>query len=160
MKKYMIEFKWALIFSGSSLLWMLLERLLGFHSIHIDRHAVFTNLFAIPAVLIYILALRDKRKKSFSGSMTYLQGFITGLIITLFVTIISPLNQLIISTLITPIYFPNAIAYAVESGYMTMPEAESYFNLNSYIIQGLIGAITMGIATSAIVAVFTRSKKQ
>jgi hypothetical protein len=40
-----------------------------------------------------------------------------------------------------------------------MEAAEKYFNLKNFIIEGLIFAPIMGIFTSAIVAIFTKSKK-
>lgn len=158
MKNVSIEIKWAVIFGCMTLVWMLLERLAGLHSEHIDKHAIYTNLIAIPAIAIYVFALLDKRRNSFGGTMTYTQGLYTGLIVTLFVTILSPLTQYITSTLITPDYFANAIQYTVETGTMTQEVAENYFNLNSYLIQAVIGAPVMGLLTSAIVAIFTRSK--
>lgn len=159
MNKIKIEIKWALIFVGMSLLWMLLEKLVGLHSTHIDKHMYFTNLVAIPAILIYVFALIDKKKNAYEGHMTFKQGFISGLIITAIVALFSPLTQWITSTLITPEYFPNVIAYSVESGYhKSLEEAEAYFNLKNYIMQSFIGAIVMGILTSAIVAFFVRSK--
>ncbi|MFU8861697.1 MAG: hypothetical protein ACNA8K_14865 [Cyclonatronaceae bacterium] len=48
--------------------------------------------------------------------------------------------------------------YAVNEGKMTQQEAENYFSLSSYIIQGLIGAPLMGIITTAVVAIFTRKE--
>jgi hypothetical protein len=42
---------------------------------------------------------------------------------------------------------------------MTLEEAEIHFSLMSYIQQSLIFAAFMGVLTSAIVALFTRSKK-
>ena len=90
--------------------------------------------------------------------MTYLQGFICGLIITAFVTVLSPLTQYITSTFITPDYFQNAIAYGVSSGKTTQEAAKAYFNLENYIIQGLIGAPIMGLLTTAIVSIFTQKK--
>lgn len=158
MKNYAIEIKWGIIFVLMSLCWILLERLAGLHGDHIDKHAIYTNLIAIPAITIYVLALLDKRKNFYGGSMTYKQGFITGLIVTLVVTIFSPLTQFLVTTVISPDFFPNAINYAVEEGKMTQQEAENYFSLSSYIIQGLIGAPVMGIITTAIVAIFTRKK--
>ena len=158
MKKYSIEIKWAIIFAIMTLLWMLLERLTGLHNEHIDKHAVCTNFIALPAITVYVLALLDKRKNFYQGVMTYKQGFITGLFITLLVTILSPLTQYIISTIITPGYFPNAIKYMVSEGKATQETAESYFNLKSYILQGLIGAVIMGLLTTTIVAIFTRRK--
>ena len=158
MKKIRIEIKWAIIFVLMQLAWMLLEKLMGLHGEYIDKHPVYTNFIAIPAVIIYVLALLDKRKNAFNGKMTYMQGFFSGLIITLIVTILGPLTQYITSTIITPEYFPNVINYSVESGKMTQEAAEDYFNLRSYIVQVLIGTPIMGIITTAVVAIFTRKK--
>ena len=158
MRKFSIELKWALIFIAMSLVWMLLERLVGLHGPYIDKHPVYTNLIAIPAIAVYVFALLDKRRNHYAGAMTYLQGLGSGLAITLVVTVASPLTQLVTSLLITPEYFPNAIANAVAAGKLSLNEAESYFSLGSYIVQGLIGAPIMGILTSAVVALFTRKK--
>lgn len=160
MKNYKTEIKWAFIFAGATLAWMLLERLAGLHSTHIDKHMIYTNFFAIPAIAIYVIALLDKRKNDYGGTMTYKQGFISGLIITAFVTILSPLTQYIISTVITPDYFPNIIEYSVSEEMMTREEAEAYFSLGSYIQQSLIAAPVMGIVTTAIVAFFTRKQAE
>lgn len=160
MDRFKIELKWAIIFGIMSLFWMLLEKLAGLHNEHIDKHAVYTNFVAIPAIAIYVLGLLGKRKNYYQGVMTYKQGFITGAIITLIVTVLSPLSQYIISTLITPDYFSNMIDYAVRTKKMTQVEAENMFNLKSYMIQASIGALVMGLITSAIVAIFTKKKIQ
>lgn len=161
MAKIKLEIKWALIFVAMSLLWMLLEKLVGLHGTHIDKHMYLTNLFAIPAIIVYVLALKDKKKKDYNGHMTYKQGLISGLIITFIVALLSPLTQWIISTIITPEYFPNVIAYSVETGYHnSLEEAEAYFNLPNYIKQSTIGALIMGTVTSAIVAIFVWTKNK
>lgn len=159
MQNIKIEIKWAVLFILMTLIWMLLEKLFGLHSTHIDKHAFVTNLIAIPAVAIYLFALLEKRNRFYKGVMTYKQGFISGLIITVIITIFSPLTQFITSNLITPEYFPNVINYAVAQGEMTQADAEKYFNLENYIIQGLIGAFAMGILTAAIIAFFVKTKK-
>ena len=117
MKNFKIEVKWAFIFIGSLLLWMLLERLIGLHDKHIDKHQYLTMLYSLVAIALYVLAFLDKRKNFYKGLMTYKQGFITGLIITIIVTIFTPLTQWIISSVITPDYFKNVIQYSVETGY-------------------------------------------
>ncbi|MBL8007014.1 MAG: DUF4199 domain-containing protein [Ignavibacteria bacterium] len=159
MKKIPLEVKWAFIFIVMTLAWMILEKVIGLHDKYIDKHPVFTNFIAIPAVAVYVLALMDKKKNFYSGVMTWKQGFMCGLIITLIITVVSPLTQIITSEIITPDYFPNAIKYSVSSGLLSQEEADKYFNLGNYIIQGLIGAPVMGIITSAVVAFFVRSKK-
>jgi len=159
MKNYKIEIKWAFIFIGSLLLWMLLERLVGLHDKHIDKHQYITMFYSVIAIALYVFALIDKRNNFYDGIMTYKQGFISGLIITIIVTVFTPLTQWIISNVITPDYFDNVIQYSVETGYhKSIADAEAQFNLKSYIMQSTMGALLMGIVTSAIVAIFTRKK--
>lgn len=161
MKNLKIEIKWAIIFSVIGLLWMLLEKLVGLHSTHIDKHMYLTNLFAIPAIIVMVLALKEKKKDFYAGQMNYKQGLISGIILSVFIALLSPLTQWITSTIITPEYFPNVIAYSVETGYhKSIEEAEAYFNLKNYIVQSTIGALVMGIITTAIAMVFIRSKKE
>ncbi|NEV93429.1 DUF4199 domain-containing protein [Psychroflexus sp. YR1-1] len=159
MKSIKIELKWGFIFIGSLLLWMLLEKWAGLHDTYIHLHQYFTMLFAIVAVAIYVLALKEKRNIFYGGKMTYWQGLRSGIILTLVITIFSPVTQWIISEIITPEYFKNAIEYAVQKGYYkSLAAAESEFNLKTYIIKSSIWALATGIVTSAIVAVFTRKK--
>lgn len=161
MDKIKTEIKWALIFIVILMLWMLLEKLVGLHSTHIDKHLYLTNLFTIPAILVYVLALKEKKKKDFRGHITFKRGFMTGLKITVIIAMLTPFSQWIISNIITPEYFPNVIAYSVETGYhSSLVEAEAYFNLKNYIVQSVIGALIMGVVTSAIVAFFVRTKSR
>jgi len=158
MKKIAIEIKWAILFIIVQLVWMIGERLAGLHDENIEQHAIVTNFFAVVAISVYVVALLDKRKNSFEGKMTWIQGFISGLIITLGVTILTPLSQYITCTFITPHYFENMIAYSVETGRLTQEAAEANFNMQTYIIQSSIFAPAVGLVTSAIVALFTRKK--
>ena len=156
MEKYKIEIKWGVIFTIVTLLWLLFERLMGWHGENIDEHATMTIWFAVPAILVYLLALLDKRKNDLDGAMTWLQGLMTGFYITLVVVALSPFAQQFIHYVITPDYFQNMIDYAVSSGNMERGEAEEYFSIGNYIKQALIGSFFMGVVTSAVVAIFTR----
>ncbi len=160
MNKYKTELKWALIFMGVSLAWMVLERLTGLHSTHIDKHATYTNLFAPVAIAVYVFALRDKRATDLGGIMTYMEGLLSGVIISLFVGILSPFGQLITAYVISPHYFENAINHGVANGLTTLEEARAYFNLKNYIIQSTIFAPIMGVITSAITAFFLKTKPE
>lgn len=156
MRSLRTEIKWGIIFILMGLVWMLLERLFGLHSSNIERHPIYTNFIVIPSLIIYYLALRDKREKDYYGRMSYWQGIKAGLWITLVVTICTPLSQIITSWLITPHYFENVIAYTVGQGMKTQIEAEQYFNLGNYIVQSVMFVPVMGILTSLILAIFTR----
>lgn len=159
MERIKLELKWAIYFSIMVLIWMALEKLSGLHSTYIDYHLYLTNLFAIPAIWIMVLALKDKKNKYFDGQMSYQQGLISGIILSIIIALISPLTQWITSYVITPEYFPNVIQRSVEIGYYkTIEEAQDNFNYTNYAIQGLIGALGMGIITTAIAMIFIRTK--
>ncbi len=51
-----------------------------------------TNFFAIIAIAVYVFALLDKRKRDFGGRMTWIQGFVSGVIISIIVALLSPLT--------------------------------------------------------------------
>jgi len=156
MNKFKTEIKWGVIFVLATLLWNLLERLLCFHSDKIDQHQTVTTFFMIPAIVIYVLALRDKRNNDLGGKMTYKQGLITGLIVTLVVTILTPLSQYMAVEVISPDYFSNIIEHSVATGEQTLEEAQAFFNLQSYMVQSIIFAPIAGILTTLIVALFMR----
>ena len=159
MKSFEIEIKWSFIFILVGLFWMVLERIFGLHDIHIAKHAIYTNFVAIPAVAVYVYALLDKKKNYYKGKMSYRQGLVSGIFLSVGVTVLTPLSQLITSTLISPNYFNNVINYVVEKGQMTQEQAADYFNLKSYIIQGVFFAPVMGVLTSLIVAFAVKSKR-
>ena len=158
MKKYSIELKWAVFFALMMVAWMLLERLLGLHGPNIEKHAVFTNLVSIPAIAFCVFALLEKRKSLPGGAMTYGQGVAAGLVMTLGVTLLSPLTQWLAVGVISPDFFPNMVRFAVEQGSMAREEAEAFFNLRSYMRQTVLFTPAMGVATTLLVALFTPRK--
>ncbi|MEJ2004765.1 MAG: DUF4199 domain-containing protein [Cyclobacteriaceae bacterium] len=159
MKNLRIEIKWGIIFTIALMLWTLLERLFGLHSTHIDKQPVYTLFFIIPAFVIYYLALVEKRETYYAGQMNWTQGFVSGLVISIVVSLLSPVSQFITHEFISPNYFENAIEYGVSSGqFETHAQAEETFNLVSYIFESMIFAVISGAVTSAIVAIFTKKK--
>ncbi|WP_445716921.1 DUF4199 domain-containing protein [Flavobacterium sp.] len=160
MKKIKIEIKWAVIFSLVTLLWMLLEKLCGLHGKYIDYHLYLTNIFAIPAIIVMVMALKNKKNSYYNGQMSYKQGLISGIILSFIIALISPFTQWIISYIISPEYFPNVIKHSLEIGYFkTIEEAKANFNYKNFAIQSSIGALVMGIITTAIAMIFIRTKK-
>ena len=159
LNKYKLELKWAFTFIGALLLWSLIERVLGLHGEHLDKYETFSMLFMIPAILVYVLALKDKKKNFLDGQMTYKQGLITGIIISVIVALVNPLTQWIISEFITPNYFDNLIDFSVKGGQYSLDEAKAYFNYKNFAVQGTIFALGMGIFTTLVVAFFLRTKK-
>ncbi|ACU03990.1 DUF4199 domain-containing protein [Pedobacter heparinus] len=158
MEKYKIEIKWVFIFAAMYLLWMTMEKLAGLHDKHLEQQQLVSMFVLIPAILIYVLAIRDKKKNYYAGNITYKQSFMSGLVLTLFVVLLSPINQLITSYIITPDYFANVIAHTVKSGMFTREQAEAQFNIKSYIITSIVAGFLTGLAFTAIISIFTKSK--
>jgi hypothetical protein len=160
MHRYHTEIRWGLIFTAVMLLWMWGEQLVGLHGRYIAQHATYTNLFAIPAILLYVLALKQKKRRDYGGQMSWKQGMQSGVLITLVVVVLSPAVQWLTHTVITPEYFNNVQVYAITQGMMSPQQAAEYFSLGNYMLQSLVGAAIMGVLTSAIVAFFLRSKAE
>lgn len=161
MNKIRIEVKWGFLFSLVGLVWMLLEKVTGLHDQYLDYHLYLANLFAIPALVVMVLALKDKKKNFYAGDMTYSEGMLSGVVLSLVIAILSPLTQAITSFIITPEFFPNVIKRSVELGfYATEEDAASYFNYGNYARQGFLMSLMMGVITTAIVMIFIRSKSK
>ncbi len=158
MNKYKTEIKWSLIFSGMFLVWMSAERLAGLHSSNIANQQVVTTFILVPAVVVYILALRSKRTNIYYDQITYKQSFVSGLWLTIFIVILSPVTQIITTTVISPDYFSNLTAYTVDNGIMTREQAQAQFNVGNYIIQSVMGGFITGILFTTIISFFIKSK--
>ncbi|MAT53111.1 MAG: DUF4199 domain-containing protein [Saprospirales bacterium] len=157
MQKYKTELKWAIIFTVATLLWMVFEKAMGWHDVAIADHPKYTNLFIFIPVVIYALGMVEHRKK-LGGLMTWKQGFMFGMRVTVIVVLLAPLAQWLTHTFITPDYFQNAINYAVEHNIAPKEQLEAYFNLKSYIVQSVLMGLVMGAFTSAVVALIFRRK--
>lgn len=140
------------------LLWMLFEKTLGWHDERIADHYWLTFLFFPIGIFMTVLVMREKRRRVYAGKMTWLEGFLTGLKMSVFVALLSPLTQYITHNYITPEYFNNVIEYSVTNDLMNIKKANDVFSFNSYILQSFIGALLGGVVTSAIVAIFMRRK--
>lgn len=158
MKKFSIEIKWGIQFSILSIIWMILEKTVGLHDAHIDKQLIYTNLFGIVAVAVYYLALRDKKLHHYGGNMTWKQGFISGMVLTVVIAVLSPLVNYIVYTYVTPQFFQHMIDYRVQHKLQTQAQAQAYFNLMSYRVLGVFDALSKGIITGALVALFVKTK--
>jgi len=158
MEKYKIEIKWAFLFAAMFLLWITSEKLAGLHDKYIAQQQLVNVFVLIPAIIVYVLAIRDKKKNYYAGNITYKQSFMAGLILTIFIVLLSPVNQLITSYIISPAYFANAITHTVKSGMFTQEQAEAQFNIKSFIITSIIGGLVTGVIFSIVISIFTRSK--
>jgi phosphotransferase system glucose/maltose/N-acetylglucosamine-specific IIC component len=152
------EIKWGLIFSLVQLLWLSLEYAVGLHDRYISLHLFLSLLFIIPAFVMMILAIAEKRR-SLGGSIGFKQAFLCGLGVSVVVSLLAPLNQFIFHRFINPSFFENMIDYMTSTGRSTLEQANAVFNLKSYMLQASMGAIVAGVITSLILAAIMRDRK-
>ena len=158
MSKYRIEIKWAFIYAIISLAWMVFEKEMGWHDVNISKHPIYSSLFSFIAIIIYYFALREKKIVSYNNSIHWKEAFVSGTVLSIFVAILSvPVFYLTINV-ISPTFFSNMINYAVTSKIYTLQQAETYFNTESYLLQNVVGTLSMGIVTSAVISYFIKTK--
>ncbi|HET8839661.1 MAG TPA: DUF4199 domain-containing protein [Flavobacteriaceae bacterium] len=158
MKKFKIELKWAIIFTLIFLAWMSFEHLMGWHGESIEKQATYTNLFGILAIIVYVLAVREKREKYYHEIMTWQQGFLSGSVLSVIIAAFTPVSQYIVHTFISPEFFQNLIDYSVAHTSMQEDAAEQYFNLSTYMFQSAFFSLSFGIVTAAVVAWFLKKE--
>ncbi len=157
MKKFAIEIKWGIRYAFLWILWLFIEKSSGYYEAKISDHALYSLLFGFVTLFVYFVAIKEKKKDFFKGEMSWKQGCVTGIFLTIVMAILTPFCQIIFHKAIAPEFFPNMIEYSVSKG-NSREMAESYFNLSSYIIQSIFATLSMGVVTSAVVALFLQTK--
>ncbi len=158
MKKIYIELKWAIIFSITLLCWILFEKTMEWYSEDFESFWWLTILFLPFAILMFLLALREKRRRVFGGEMTWLQGFTSGLIISVFVALLSPLTEYIAYNFFTPDNFNTIAESSVTNDLMSRTKMNDLLKINNYRWQSAFGLFGFGVLISMIAAIFVRRK--
>lgn len=158
MKNFAIEIKWGIIFVLVGIVWVFIEKSLGYHDEKIASQVLFSFLFVPIAFFIFFLGLREKKQKFYTNAITWRQSFVSGILISVVVAVCSPLSQYVVLELISPDYLDNMSALAIKNKKMSENEALAYFNLNNYMWQSVYFALSTGVVTSAIVSLFIRTK--
>ena len=160
MEKFKIEIKWALLASIAYMLWIYLEKLLGWHNQKIKFQPIFTMLFGFVTLLIYILALKEKKESYFNNTINWKQGFLSGAILSLFIALFTPVVTYLSFEYISPTFFSNFINYKVTQTKMSIADAQKYFSLSNYIYTSTFSSLSNGIVIGAVVSYFIKNKEQ
>lgn len=157
MKKFAIEIKWGIRYAFLWILWLFIEKSSGYYEAKISDYALYDLLFIIVTLFVYYVAIKEKKKDFFNNEMTWKQGCVTGIFLTIVMTILTPFVLIIFHKAIAPEFFPNMIEYSVSKG-NSKEIAENYFNLSSFIIQNIFSTLSLGVVISAVVALFLQTK--
>ncbi|WP_413614395.1 DUF4199 domain-containing protein [Flavobacterium sp. N1718] len=89
--------------------------------------------------------------------MDWKQGCVSGFYLTIFISLLMVLAQVVVHKAIAPEFFPNMIRYNLEHG---NKKAGEIFNLQSYLYQAVFFTLSIGVLYAAAVAYFlcTRPK--
>jgi len=164
MKDYRIELRWGILISLVSAIWMFVEKnFLNWHDQYIGGQFMNHLLMTIIIFLVMLyLALKEKRKYYYKGKISWKRAFVSGMIVSVFVALLSPLIEYFNYNYISPDYFKNMIEYQTnkEKFPMTRENAEKIFNMKSFIFQGIFTSFSFGIFISALAALFVRTDKK
>ncbi len=153
------EWKWALIFILVQTLWFLLGKLMGFHGEELDNYTLWNNLFALPAIAMVWMGLREKKHRDYGGIMSYGQGLSSGFYLSLFVGLFSLLATWIFFSLVSPGLLDNLKNQMWEqtpSG--NVPEL--MFSIVWFALISFFNSLIMGLITSAVLMLFLRSRSR
>lgn len=146
-----IIFKYAVIFVILSFVWNCLELAVGLQGKYISIHPYFvTPFFIILTSVIYYLALRDKRNDN-GGKITFGNAIVLGLILTLVILIINPIFLYVFYQFINPDFFNAFIGNDVQSGKLSISEANDYYNMTNFIVRGSLYRFVMGMLAAIII---------
>lgn len=158
MKKLQIELKWAILFSVALLCWILFEKTMGWYQDEISDFWWLTLFFEPFALLIYLLALREKRRVVYNRKITWAQAILSGVIISFIVAILSPITEYIAYNFFTPENFNAVSESSVTNELMARSKLNDVFNINNYRWESAFGLFGFGILNTIVAGFFVRKK--
>lgn len=157
MKAFAIEIRYAFFISAATLIWLMLEYLLGLQDEYVQYHSVITMFSLIIPIAFTFVALRKKRDEYYEGVITFRQAFVTGMLITMMCAVLVIPIQLMFHYSINPHFFDvmieEHVKQAINKGKNlteAYQQAQAYFNINAYIVQSVIRTLVIGTVLSAI----------
>lgn len=158
MSKFKIEFKWAIYYTFLGIMWFQLEKYFGYHDKNIASQPIFTNFVYIFIFGIYLLFLLDKKKNYYNGMMTWQQGLISGVVLSVLAMILAPFAIYFKLKYINPNFFEQMIQASIARG-IKLENAEAVFNLKAYITFGVVDCLSFGIIFAALASAIVKTKK-
>ncbi|NHN24180.1 DUF4199 domain-containing protein [Flavobacterium jejuense] len=154
---FKIEIKWAILYSIAYTIWMYFESRMGWHSEKVGLEPLYNLLFLPISITLIGLAIFDKKRNHYKNEMDWKKGFVSGIIVSVLITVLNPVVLYITYNYISPGFFENAIKAAVSEGF-PLERAKAQYNLNTAISNSVFDKLSFGVVISAAVSYFIRTK--
>ena len=158
MKDFKVELKWALIYSVTTLIWLIIERYLGLHDEHLDRQLRFMVILGVLYLCIYYFGLRDKKVNFYHGQINFKEDLKFALIMSLIVAVLSLFVQFIFVRTISPDYLSNMANYMVKHGRFTKEGADEFYSVSNQLKNSAYTNLVIGVFFGAICAALHKNK--
>ena len=158
------ELKYGLIAGIGVSVYVLLEYFLGFHTTYPEIGQYSGYFSAIIPIFAILYAIKEKRNRYFNGYITFGQGFITGLIVTVISAFIITGFFVIYNDFINPEGLKYISSWRAEQMRLeNIPEEEIVASIEEYnaMYNPLVifsGTFVMGLLITAILAFLLRRK--
>lgn len=152
MTKIKLEIYWGFYLAFTFILWMQLERWLGFHTEKIIVQPLFSSLLFIPLTFLYWRALLLKKQNDYNNTITFQQSFISSLLITAVFALFLPIALYFSLKYISPNLLQNFIAKTMKSGKVSLKEAQSYYNFKSLLLMNYSSLLPIGIIIGYVIS--------
>lgn len=156
-QSFKIEIKWAILYSIAYTIWMYFESKMGWHDTKIGLQPLYNLLFLPISILLIGLAIFDKKRNHYKNEMDWKKGFVSGIILSVLITVLNPVVLYITYNYISPDFFENAINAYVSEGF-PLEKAKAQYNLNTAISNSVFDKLSFGVVISAAVSYFIRTK--
>ncbi|MCK6603125.1 MAG: DUF4199 domain-containing protein [Bacteroidetes bacterium] len=167
---WQIELKWGLLTGLAISLWVLTEFFLGFHSTRMDLGEISGYFSGLIPLATYALALKEKKNQLTDGGLTFTNGVISGLAITVVTGLVLVVFFALYNTVIHPEYTETGIAWQTaklkSQGYADstitrfMTDYRQKIGLGNTLFMVFFGTLAQGALISMVVTPFVIRKRK
>ncbi len=153
-----IEFRAAVLISLLTLLWLSIEYAIGLQDRFIAIYPFVTLLSIVIPVYCYRKAFTEKSMQ-LHGNLNFKQGFISGLGITFFTSLLCILVQIAFVKGINPDFISTMLDHAVSDAHQRPEVAAAFINTQAYVIGSVLLTFVSGLFITLILSAVMRTPK-
>lgn len=151
------EILWGSIAGLSSLLWILGEWALGFHTVYLEQYANASLAWGVAFIVCVLLGMLQKRN---AVGLVYTRGvgIRTGLFVTTIAVGVKPIIWWLYAQVLNTSFFSTLIAYEVSMGNAKATQAELLYNWRTFMLLSMVGTLVLGVLSTLFISWFIKAK--